>query len=253
MARFHYDLTGAEPIVRDVPVYDASTTAGFALGEFLMLGNTAAGSADNSVAFQTGYESSQATSMVDGLGITQEALADGTNAAGTSFAYLKAIINPFAVYLTEYDQSSAIAFTTSTTTITLTGTLEDNIDLGWIYVVTSAVSNEYALRQLTASTSGSATMDSALVTTETAGTVIKVLPVNHELVNLTTDAKKILMQAAAAAGVSLGVIENYIDSPAIGGLTPLRAAAHRAKNSLSSTTKLFADLVMLNHIYNKID
>jgi len=253
MARFHYDLTGAEPIVRDVPVYDASTTAGFALGEFIMLGNSAAGTDDMGVAFQTAYESSQAEQMVDGLGITNEALADGTNAAGTSFAYLKAIINPFAIYLTEYDQASAIAFTSSNTTITFTGTSEDNIDLGWFYVVTSAVSNEYALRQITAAASGSFTADSALATNETGGTGIKVLPVNHKLINMTTDAKKILMQAAAGAGVSLAIVENYIDSPAIGGLIPLRAKAHRALNNLGSTTKLFADVCMINHMYNTID
>lgn len=248
MARFHYDLTGADEIQRDVPVYDASTTAGFVAGEFVMLGNTSPGTVDNGVAFQTGYESSQAEQMVDGLGILMEAVTDGTNASGTSYAYAKAIINPFAVYLTEYDQDSAIAFTTSTTTLTLTGTLEDNIDMGWVYVVSSAVTNAYDLRQLTASASGSATMDSALTATETGGTCIKILPVNHRLINLTTGATKILMQAAAGAGISLHIIENYMQSTGR-NIAPLRAKTHRAQK-LDSGAKFYADICLIDHIYN---
>lgn len=249
MARFLNDFSGACEIQRDVPVYDASTTAGFVAGEFIMLGNTSpnGGAADDGVAFQTGYEGTQSQQMVDGLGILMEAVADGTNAAGVSFAYAKAIINPFAVYLAEYDQDSAIAFTTSTTTITLTGALEDNIDSGWIYVVSSAVTNAYDLRQLTASASSSATMDSALTATETGGTCIKVLPVNHRLINLTTGATKILMQAAAGAGISLHIVENYVSSNGR-PIQPLRPKTHRA-TKLDSGAKLYAAVCLLDHIY----
>lgn len=250
MAEYHEDLTGAEPIIRDVPVYDASTTAGFKLGEFLCLGVTH-GSADYGVAFITGYNSSQASSMVDGLGITQEALADGTNASGTGFAYLKAIINPFAAYWTEYDQSSAIAFTTSSTTWTFTGTSDDDIDMGWAYVVSSAVTNAYDLRQITAAASGSFTIDSALTATETGGTGIKIHPRNHRLLNLTTDATKLLMQAAAGACVSLHCIENYVTSASF-SRDPLKASAHRALK-LDATAKFYADVVMLNSVFNTID
>ena len=248
MAKFHYDITGAEPIIRDVPFYDASTTAGGALGELIMLGNTAAGSDDYGVAFQTGYEGTQSQQMVDGLGILQETVVDGTNAAGVSFAYAKAIINPFAIYLVEYDQSSAVAFTTSTTTWTFTGTSEDDIDLGWAYVVTSGATNAYDLRQITAAASGSFTIDSALTATETGGTGIKILPVNHRLVDLTADALKIIMLAAAGSGVSLHIVENYVKSNGL-NIQPLRANLHRAKK-LDSGAKFYADVCLLDHVYN---
>jgi len=249
MAKFHYDVTGAEPIIRDVPVYDASTTDGFNKGELIMLGNTDPDSAaDCGVAFQTGYESSQAEQMVDGLGAIQEDVDDGTNASGTSFAYGKCIINPFAIYLVEYDQASSVAFTTSTTTWTFSGTSEDDIDLGWAYVVTSGVTNAYDLRQITASASGSFTIDSALTANETGGTGIKILPVNHQLINLTTDALKLLNQAAAGAGVSLSIVENYISSPGI-PIQPLRATSHRAIK-VSGGGKFYADVAMVDHIFN---
>jgi len=249
--RFHYDITGAEPIVRDVPVYDGSTTDGFNKGEMICQGATA-GSADCTVAFITGYNSSQASSMVHGLGVIQEDVDDGTNAAGTSFAYGKAIINPFAIYLAEYDVASAIAFTTSTVTWTFTGTSEDNIDFGWAFVVTATTSgNIYNLRQITAAASGSFTIAALDGGNETAGTGIKILPVNHKLVNLTADATKILMLAAAAAGVSLRIVENYVNSNGR-PMQALRAAIHRGAK-LDAGAKFYADLCMLDHVYNTID
>lgn len=249
MARFHYDLMHAEEIQRDVPVYDASTTAGFVAGEFIMLGNTDPDSGvDHGVAFQTGYESSQAEQMVDGLGILLEPVTDGTNATlATGFVYAKAIINPFAVYLTEYDQDSAIAFTSSTVTMTFTGTSEDDIDEGWFYVVSSAVTNAYDLRQIATAASGSFTVDHALTATESAGTGIKILPVNHRLINLTTGATKILMQAAAGAGVSLHIIENYVSSLGY-AMQPLRFKHQNQK--LDSKAKFYADVCLIDHVYN---
>ena len=37
MAKWRYDITGAEPIVRDMPVYDAATLV---YGEYVMKGTT---------------------------------------------------------------------------------------------------------------------------------------------------------------------------------------------------------------------
>ena len=91
-------------------------------------------------------------------------------------------------------------------------------------------------------------MDSALPSTDTGSTLIKVLPVNHRLTELNTAATKLLTGANAPSGVSLHVIENWITSDAH-GLEPLRASKHDGLNSLSNV-RLSSDLVMLDHVYN---
>lgn len=269
--KFHYDLTGAEPIVRDVPVYDAATLA---RGELVMLDPAAA----TDCQFITAYTGAN-TEAVDAIGVMQETLTttskanpgDAVTTAGTvdppqdaisSIAagvaagsrYGKVIINPFAVYLAEYSQAAAddVAFTQAWNSTTLTCTsLEDNIDGGYVFV-SAASANASAkgqLRYLTASAAGSATTDSApAVATTTNDTFIKVLPANHRLTALSADGIKLKSQAAAGSGVSLTILENYIGGSEQ-ALEPLRAQRHKGGN-FTSHAKLFADVLLTDHIYN---
>src|SRR3990172_2462999 len=149
--KWSYDLSGAEEIQRDVPVYDASATVAFAIGELLMQGTTDADSStDGKQAFVTGYTGDNAE-VVRALGICMETVADGTAYAGSTngFAYAKAIINPFAVYKAEYSQDTVLtAVSSSTTTFTVTR-LEDDIDGSWIFIVTgSPAGNTGSLRYI---------------------------------------------------------------------------------------------------------
>lgn len=258
--KWFYDLYGAEPIERYVPVYDAALID---VGELLMKGVTDPDSgADHSVAFVTAFVASNAM-CVDALGISlQKRNTSGPDPAITGDAvsvatlpdtsnppYNKAIINPGAVYLAEYDQSDTMAVaSTSSTTFTVTS-LQDDIDTGWIYMVTSAVSgNDGNLRQLTASASGSATMDSALAGgNETSGTAIKILPVNHKLVDLNAEATGLATDAAANDCVSLVNIENFLKDDGI-SFQPLRARKHRGLN-LTNNAKFFSAIALLDHVY----
>ncbi|MFA5234526.1 MAG: hypothetical protein WC390_09020 [Sulfurimonas sp.] len=248
--RFHYDLTGAEPIVRDVPVYDAASMAN---GELIMLGTTDPDSAvDMNVSFVTAYVSGSNTEAVDALGIVNEdfstaASIDNTPVEGSKF--LKAIINPFAIYLCEYSQGTSddVAITTGgvSTSVTITS-IEDDIDAGWIYFPLAVGGAAGKLRLITAATTNTLTVDSAITTT-TSDTIIKILPLFHATTNLTTDAKKLHSQAAIGEGVSLRVVENYIEADGI----PFKALryADKGKNGLTGV-RIYADLVMLDHIYN---
>jgi hypothetical protein len=250
--QFHYDLTGAEPIVRDVPVYDASTTASFTKGEMLMLGTTEPDAdADQNISFVTGYIAS-AAQCVDALGTILETVA---NAAalynGASPKYAKAIINPFAIYLCEYSQAASDdeAVTTGgvSTTVTI-ASFEDDTEGGWLYFPLAAAGAKGKLRYVSENNgSGALTVDSAITTT-TDDTVIKILPVNHRLTNLTADATKLLTQAAVGDNVSLHVLENYIESDGH-GLQALKPALHKGLNGLSNA-KFYADIAMLDHVYN---
>ncbi len=249
---FVYDLVMEknEAIYKDVPVYDASALA---FGELVMLDSADPDSAGgHGVAFITAYTAAN-TEAIDALGIMQEANSAPTTLPDAGEEYSLAIVNPFAVYRAEYSQSTTmVVASTSTTTITVTN-LEDDIDCGWVYMVaggTGATGNTRALRFLTAAAAGSATMDSALGTTESGGdgTAIKILPVNHRLTALTTDSLKLLTAAAAGAGVSIHIVENFI-SPGGMGLTPLRYSTHKATTQASGT-KFYADIVLLDHVYN---
>lgn len=262
--RFLYDLTGAEPIERFVPVYDAALID---QGELVMLGTTDPDSAaDHGVAFVTAVTGSSAEA-VDALGIslmarntsgplpTSPALSKDTTSVATlpdtaNPPYNKCIINPFAVYSAEYDQADTAAIaSSSTTTVTITS-LEDDIDTGWIFVVSATVTgNAYNLRQLSASASGSATMDSAFTGgNETSGTAIKILPVNHQLTKLNAAGTGLGTDAGAGSGVALTIVENFVQDDGV-ALTPLRAAKHRGVD-LTSRAKFFAAIAMADHLYN---
>lgn len=271
MAKFHYTLTGEEPIVKDVPVYDAATLV---QGEFVMLDPAAA----TDCRFITGYTSDN-TEMLDGLGIMNETLTttskadygDAITTAATAnpdaaaigsiaatlaqgHKYGKVIINPFAVYLTEYSQAAAddVAFTGawSTTTLTVTS-LEDNIDGGWVYVA-DASANALArgqLRYLSASASGSATTDSApTVATATSDTFIKILPIAHRLTEMNAAGTGLMTVAIAGTGVALTIVENYIGGTNI-PLESLRAEVHEGVD-YGAGTKFYADVLLNDHLYN---
>ena len=269
MAKWHYDLTGAEMIVRDVQVYDATDIN---TGEFLMQHATAA----NKQTFITGYVDSSAC-MVNGLGISLERITTAGTQGGTlqtydpidtaaSIAttvatgarYGKAIINPFAVYLTEYSQAAADdeavvgAGAAASTTVTITS-LEDDIDGGWLYFthLSGVQANKGQLRYLAASAAGSATTLTAATCT-TAETYIKILPSNHELVDLDSSARYITTDAAASPVISLKVVQNYIN-PNGGAMEVLRPKLHDSSVQWDSNTKFYADLVLLNSAYNTID
>lgn len=270
MARYHYDLTGAEAIVRDVPVYDSATLVE---GEFIM---RASGTGVRAC-FITGWTGTSAE-MVNGLGVMNETITTSskadfgdhiTTAATTATAaissiaatvttgnrYGKAIINPFAVYLTERGQTSADYITaTANTTTTYTDTMEDEVDGGWLYVVpisTGVVANQGQLRYISAS-NGTATITTlTALTTTTAEKLIKILPIGHALLGLDPAATYSSDKTAHTAADEVGfrVVENYV-----GGknrpLEPLRQQVH--DGITDKTLKFYQDLVIKDHLYNSM-
>ena len=284
MAKWHYDLTGAEPIIRDVPMYDAAVINN---GEFIMQNATAA----NKQEFITGYVDSSAC-MVNGLGISVEGIntdgsQGGSDGGGVNFnlprlkpfdtaatiatatavgqRWGKAIINPFAVYLTEYSQAAAddeLATTNEVadTTITLTA-IEQAIDGGWIYSThLSPISTERGqLRYVSAANVNTLTYLTAATYTAASTTLIKILPINHELVDLTADGRKIATDLPASPVVALKVIQNYVTpgtgfsgGKGTGALEVLREKLHDSTNVYAAGTKFYADLIITQHAYNKV-
>ena len=256
--RWHIDLCGAEPIIRDVPVYDSTALV---VGEMLMLGNSSKESNDNGTAFQTAYEGTESAECVDALGICMEATTDvAANANAVTADYAKAIINPFAVYLAEYSQTTgdvvALTETLSSTTLTISSHGDDH-DAGWILASSSSETAGFA-GQLWFCTADDATDMTLHATPTTAGAsttddIVMIRPINTRLVGLNMAATKLWSEAADATGVSLHIMENYISSDEL-SLAPLRPQVHAKTANLSLTNaKAFADVVMLDHVYNMGD
>jgi hypothetical protein len=273
MARFHYDLTGAEPIIRDVPVYDA---ANLDKGEFIMKAPTTTAACS----FITGYAGNN-TEMVNALGIMNETITTTspagfgdhvTTAATTSTPaissiaatvatgnrYGKVIINPLAVYLAERDQSvlAGITAVACTASKTYTDTLEALVEGSWYFVTnlplaTSVVANRGQLRYVSVCTSTTSTTLLTDTTTTTAEKIIKILPVNHKLIKLSADAKMTsdLTAHTASDRIKLINVENYVTSPTR-PLEPMRQQIHDGLQD--STLRFYSDLVMKDHIYNAL-
>ena len=283
MAKWHYDLTGAEPIIRDVPMFDAANIDN---GEFIMQ-NAAT---DRKQEFITGFVDSAAC-MVNGLGISVEGIntdgsQGGSDGGGVNFnlprlkpfdtqasiacptatgqRWGKAIINPFAVYLTEYSQAAAddeVATTNEVadTTITMTA-IEQDLSGGWLYSthLSPIAAERGQLRYISADAANTLTYLTAATYTAASTTLIKILPINHELVDLTADGKKIATDLPASPVVALKVLQNYISDgtgfaggKGRGSLDVLREKLHDTTKVYASGTKFYADLILLSHAYNQ--
>ena len=247
--RFYRNLHGGPPLVMDVPVYDASALAA---GELIMRGGH--GGTTNSY-YITAYTGSSSTEAADSLGVLQESVTSPTVVASAGFNYAKCIVSPWVTYLAEYFQTSGnvIDVTSASTSTTLTTTsLEDNIDGGWVYFTNKTTSTATAageLRYLTAAASGSCTMDSA-VTVDTTSDFIKIFPLSHLLILLSTDALGLMSAAASTNSASNAmVLENYISNSGL--LKPLRYASHKGSYNDPETTKFYAELVLLDHVFIK--
>jgi hypothetical protein len=263
MAKYHYDLTHAEIIMKDVPVYDAATIAA---GEFIMLGTTDPDSGtDESRSFVTAYSGTPANSCIDALGVSLETVTTASSvsvAAGysttTGPCYVKAIINPFAVYLTEQSFAAAddVAITsTSTTTVTI-ASMEDDLDGCWVYFPLTKAGVKGSLRLLTASASGSATMDTALVTTgDGSDTCCLIVPPYQYSLNLEATAIKVSsgnMQSQLNEATNIRVVQTYIDRDQ--GLEIMKPSVHYNLDNLhlvkgGNGPKVYYDLLLKDHIF----
>jgi hypothetical protein len=263
MAKWSYDLEGGEIILRDVPAYDAATIA---QGEFIMLGTTDPDSgADKGLCFVTAYNATAANQAIDALGISVETATTASSpsiasnpASTTGPCYIKAIINPLAVYLVEQSLAAAddVAITsTSGTTVTI-ASLQDDLDGSWVYFPLSAAGVKGSLRLLTASAAGSATMDSALVANGTAAdTAVLISAAGKYSLPLEATATKVSsgdIQATYNAATNIRILETLIDRD--GGLEIMRPALHNGLNNLNlvkggNGPKVYYKVLLKDHIF----
>ena len=262
--KWAYDLTSAEPIIRDEPVYDA---ASIAYGELLMLGGGAASTGGSSIqGLVTAYNSTAASAhAVDAVGISLEAKdTDSSPSVATScattaeYCMVKTIINPFAVYRAECVTGPEIAITSASgTNCVVAGAADNGSDGHWIYFSASDGPNFGALRYcLLSGAADTVTMDSALLNTATtADKVIFISPKNVYADGLSTDALGVTAISAGTCGIAgatnLRVVEAWVDKD--GGLEVMAPWIHKSLQldgvKGGNGPKFYNDITMKDHAF----
>lgn len=261
--KWSYDIAESEIIVRDVPAYDAATIV---QGELLMKGTTDPDSAnDEAISFVTAYDAVAANQAIDALGISLEtATTSSTPSIASAYStttgpcYVKAIINPSAVYMVEQalDAANDVAITSTAGTTLTVAALQDDIDGCFVYFPLSATGVKGSFRLLTAAAAGSATMDTALTVNGTAAdTVVLISAPNKYSLPLTADSLKVSSgdcQATYNAATNIRILEALIDRD--GGLENLMPKAHNGLNNLhlvkgGNGPKIFYKIILKDHIF----
>lgn len=124
--RFYKDFYTADPIIRDIRIYDASAT-GIIAGQAVK----AAAAADTEGC--GGAIDAAADACIDIIGVTMEAPSSALSvaAAGTE-KFCKVCINPFATYLAEVDETNADTNTSAASEVFTTTFSANNIG-GWLF------------------------------------------------------------------------------------------------------------------------
>jgi len=252
--KFHYDVTAAEPIIRDIRVYNVGALT---MGTAMCHGAVA--TAENMGCATV----SAPTTSENVIGVLNENLtaaeALSVVASGTD-KYGKIVINPLAVWLAEYSMLAADdCVTTTTTPKVLTCGMVVNHHRGWAYVtnVGSTTGGYGNLFQIGAGSTSAATAatayDDYLTDTEVGDTFI-VMPAPYSAdvagggINLAANSINISGYLEAAVGEgSVMVLENYISSKAR-PIERLVCAQHSGNNYRAEAPKFFADIMFPEHL-----
>lgn len=206
--KWSYDLAGAEPIIKDMPVYNATVVTN---GEFLMLGTSKfTAGADAGYGLVNAVVSTVGSAIgVNAVGISLQTISTAGNgmfysgnepasiatalnstagaglglASTAAFAYTKTIINPLAVYRTQVSLNSsgtqdtfAIASSASTNKFALTGVASSALDGSWVYFAATAGPNFGQLRKIVSSaTAGTQNLDIATLNTITTADAVAII------------------------------------------------------------------------------
>lgn len=230
--KFHYDLSGAQQIYMDIPMY--GNAANILEGALVARGATPGTNQGFAILAPTGLA---AVLGLAGEKTTNSVAGADSKQDGTAYTKNKVLINPFAVLLAQWDTGAIAVASTSTTTVTITS-LEDDIDGGWL------LGSDGQLQYLVAAAAGSCTTKTATSWTS-AITVQKITPIFHATTTLSTDATK-LNQAAAAGTGKARIIQNYIKANGV-PFQPLDPTKH---SGLTLTSPFaFSDVVFTDHAF----
>lgn len=254
--KWHYDVTGAEPIIRDTRVYNSG-----ALYKGMAMCSGPVATAEN-----TGCAiAADADVLSNIIGVLQEdiASADALSVVATGVdKYGKIIINPFAVWLAKYSTAAAddvpcTAADATGKTVTITQVADH--ERCWAYITdtggtTGGFGNLFQVGATTGTTvlTAATSYDDHLSANIIGDTVIVLhAPYGADVaggsVDLATNRIDVSgHDASASAGAAL-VLDNYITSKTR-AMEPLVCAKHSGYNYASEDPAFYADLMFSEHL-----
>ena len=255
---WHYDVTGAEPIIRDIPVYAAAA----------LTRGTAMCSGPVATAVNPGRSIvADPVVLSNIIGVLQEDVtaANALAVAATGYeTFAKHIINPFAVYLAAYSELTADQNTVSVAdstgkTITAADTGTADQEGYWFYVTDYASSTggfgnlfcagaTTGTTVLTAVTSYDDYLNGNVINDRYIGLYARYgATAVGGAVNLATNAKDLAGPVATGPAGSAIVLENYIESSRR-SLTPLVISEFSGKNYKSEDPRFYGDVMFSEHL-----
>lgn len=243
--KFLYDISGGQNDVQPVNVFNNGTTPVKA-GAAVMKGVTAATNNVQAIV-ATG-------ALADILGVL-EAPSSATDSSMTATPvnnFTKCCINPLAVYLAEYSQTTTntVAATSASSGTTINLTSAENNSGGWLYI--SAGTDIGNLLYVVSQAGGAGTMTvrtAPAVALDATSYMVKVSPKLFETIGL--DATAVFLKSTAAAGSGAArVLENFIRYNGQ-DLVPLDPTKHDALTGLNSlNVHLYSAIMFLDHFLN---
>lgn len=263
------------PFVANVPVF-ASATGLLLSGGLLNLvtGSTATGtyfglttSADTAQAkFALGplqISAADGFANVENNAMSGAAFRIGSNGipnrgAVTGYNWLPAVINSDQLNYITWDQTSANIIqsniTASTgTVVTITGS-EPSIAGAWLFSTdtTATLTNTFSgsLRYVSLITAGTGTIGlTTAMNVSVDSDLVLMRPWNHRLLQLDTTARFLQSTSAAGAGISISILENFIQTSQ-SAVVPLRFHVHDGLDGLNvKSVKLLSEAFYLNHVF----
>jgi len=266
--QFHYDLTQAEPIIRDCPVCGTS--------DILKGAVVSLEGAITTAAYRWALQNTNPAELSNVVGVAQE-LYDysahisnsGANAATSAATgvcnYIKVCINPMAVWLAEYSQhadNDTVNTSGSSGGKVITATFTTDREGDWVYVTNvgstiGGAGNLFMIGESTSTTSVTAatSYDDYMKTTNTSDTFIVVYnPYSAlaaggsiDLSAATSDAGVALKGAATTGAGAIVAVQSYVTDKAT-PMQVLRVEACSGKNYDAATCKLYSDVHLSDHL-----
>lgn len=254
--KWHYDFNGAEPVIRDLRVYNGGVA--IAAGAAMAYGPVA--TAENTgAAIQA-----DADVLSNIIGVTLEAIPAANLsvvATGVDY-YAKMIINPLGVYLAKYSTAAAddVPCTAADATgKTVTVTQVADHERCWVYITSTGGSadgfgNLFQVGATTGTTvlTAATSYDDALSANAIGDTCIVLhQPYGADVaggsVDLATNCVDVSGHDAAASAGAAIVLDNYIiskDRP----MERLKCSQHSGINYAGENPSFYADLMFSEHL-----
>lgn len=261
--KWAYDLTGAEPIIRDEIAYDAALID---YGEMVMLatGDFTVGHANGNGVITAYGDTVGDADAVDALGISLErkTTADSPSIATVTDTtaepcYVKTIINPFAVYRAECVTSEELAITSwAATHLVVAGAASVGDSMNWVYMSATGGPNFGDLRLVVNITAASTveTSNGPTTTATTADKCIFIVGKPFYSNGLDTTAVGVTARSSGTCniggGTNLRVVETWMDSDT--GFEVMKQHKHYnlvAKKANGKPAKFYNDIVCKDHAY----